>query len=212
MEGDPEKPLDVLVNSPGREGLTGTTPVDMYAPVRDPEQITIAPDGRPMTQQPTWRQDFPIDWPQDHYVARRDFAKFLVLTSAAFVIGQLWIGLQNAWRKRRGEFPLRKIASFSAIPVGGSVVFHYPDAHADCILVRTSERELVAFSQKCTHLSCAVVPDVEKGIFRCPCHEGFFDLKTGRNIAGPPPRPLPRVILSVRGDDIFATGIEWRTI
>src|SRR5579875_3286117 len=33
------------------------------------------------THPPAWRQDFPIDWPQDHYVARRDFTKFLVLTA-----------------------------------------------------------------------------------------------------------------------------------
>ena len=57
-------------------------------PLHDPEQITIAPDGRPMDEQPAWRQDFPIDWPQDQYVARRDFMKFLVLTSLAFAVGQ----------------------------------------------------------------------------------------------------------------------------
>jgi hypothetical protein len=61
-------------------------------PAGDSEMITRPPDGRPMEDQPQWRQDFPVDWPQDTYVARRDFAKFMVLTSAAFTIGQLWIG------------------------------------------------------------------------------------------------------------------------
>ena len=66
-----------------REGLTGTTPANLYWPTPDPEQVTMPPDFRPLELQPAWRQDFPIDWPQDQYVARRDFMKFLVLTSLA---------------------------------------------------------------------------------------------------------------------------------
>src|SRR5215213_4949288 len=111
--------LDVRVDTPQREGLTGTTPADAYSPTRDPEQITRPPDGKSLHSQPQWRKDFPIDWPQDHYVARRDFAKFMVVTSLAFAIGQLWIGVQNAWRRRRGAPPMSRIASLSSLPVGG---------------------------------------------------------------------------------------------
>jgi nitrite reductase/ring-hydroxylating ferredoxin subunit len=204
--------VDARVDSPEREGLTGTTPADAYSPVRDPEQITRPPDGRPLHHQPQWRKDFPIDWPQDHYVARRDFSKFMVVTSLAFAIGQLWIGVQNAWRKHRGAPPVRRIASLASLPIGGTLVFQYPDAHDDCVLVRTTSDQLLAYSQKCTHLSCAVIPDAKEGIIRCPCHEGSFDLQTGRKIAGPPPRPLPRITLSVRGDDVYATGIDRRTV
>jgi nitrite reductase/ring-hydroxylating ferredoxin subunit len=203
--------VDVRVDSADREGLAGTTPADAYSPVRDPEHITRPPDGKPLHYQPQWRKDFPIDWPQDHYVARRDFAKFMVLTSVAFAVGQVWIGVQNAWRRHRGALPMRKIASLSSLPVGGTLVFQYPGPHDDCILIRTSPDVLLAYSQKCTHLSCAVIPRVEQGVIRCPCHEGLFDLNTGRNIAGPPRRPLPRVELSIRGDDVYATGVQWRT-
>ena len=204
-------PLDVRIDSPAREGLTGTTPADAYSPAYDPEHITRAPDGTPRHFQPQWRKDFPIDWPQDHYVARRDFAKFMVVTSLAFAIGQLWIGVQNAWRRSRGTPPIRKIAALSSLPVGGTQVFQYPGPHDDCILVRTAEDKLLAYSQKCTHLSCAVIPKVEDGVIHCPCHEGFFDLATGRNTAGPPPRPMPIITLSVRGDDVYATGVQRRT-
>ena len=96
---DPRALVDIRIDTPGREGLTGTTPASIYKPLRDPEQVTIPPDGRPLEQQPQWRQDFPIDWPQDHYVARRDFTKFMVLTSFAFVVGQCWIVFEN-WRRR----------------------------------------------------------------------------------------------------------------
>jgi Rieske Fe-S protein len=80
------------------------------------------------------------------------------------------------------------------------------------VLVRTRADALVAYSQKCTHLSCAVVPRVDEGVIRCPCHEGLFDLQTGRPIAGPPRRPLPLIRVEVRGSRIFATGVEERTV
>ena len=79
------------------------------------------------------------------------------------------------------------------------------------MLVRLSERDLVAYSQKCTHLSCAVIPEPAKGVLHCPCHEGFFDLRSGNPTAGPPRRPLPRITLEVRGQDVYATGVELRT-
>lgn len=176
------------------------------------EQITRAPDGRPPEEQPTWRQDFPIDWPQDHHVARRDFTKFLMLTSFAFVVGQLWIAIQNVIRRRRGKPEVMKIASLASLPVGGTLVFKYPDAHDDCILIRTGEETLRAFSQKCTHLACAVIPRPEENKIHCPCHVGYFDLNTGRPIAGPPRRPLPRITLKVVGDQIYATGVEVSTV
>jgi len=68
-----------------------------------------------------------------------------------------------------------------------------------------------SYSQKCTHLACAVIPQPERGVLHCPCHEGYFDLRSGRPIAGPPSRPLARILLEVRGRDIYATGVEWRT-
>jgi nitrite reductase/ring-hydroxylating ferredoxin subunit len=209
---DPRAPIDVRLDTPGREGLTGTAAANLYKPLQDSEQVTIAPDWRPMEEQPAWRIDFPIDWPQDHYVERREFVKFLVLTSLALTVGQFWIVSQNWWRRRRGEAEIRRVAGLDEVPIGGVLTFAYPGAQDDCVVVRTGERELVAYGQKCTHLSCAVRPLVDRGVIHCPCHEGYFDLRSGRPIAGPPQRPLPLVRLQVRGNDIFATGIEERTV
>jgi Rieske Fe-S protein len=181
-------------------------------PARDPDAISRAPDARDERDPPQWRKDFPIDWPKDELVARRDFAKFLVLTSGAFVAGQGWIAAQHLLRRNRPAPPRQKIASASELPIGGVKSFSYPSEHDRCLLVRLSEKELVAFNQSCTHLSCAVIPKVKEGVFLCPCHEGYFDLRTGKNIAGPPPRPLPRVLLEIEGDDILAVGVEERMV
>jgi Rieske Fe-S protein len=183
----------------------------LYQPVIDTDEITRAPDGRRFDAQPKWRRDFPIDTPQDLYVARRDFMKFMVLTSGAFTVGQFWIAAQNWLRRRRGEFQLQRIASLSQIPVGGAITFTYPEPTDRCILIRNGQG-LVAFSQQCTHLSCAVIPQPEHNRLYCPCHAGAFDLPSGRPIAGPPNRPLTRVLLDVRGDDVYASGIELRTV
>jgi nitrite reductase/ring-hydroxylating ferredoxin subunit len=212
MSEDGREPIDVRMNSAAREGLAGTTPADMYRPLQDAEQITTAPDGRPMDEQPSWRTDFPIDWPQDHYVERRDFMKFMVLTSLAFTVGQFWIVAQNWWRQRRGAPAMVEVGSVQEIAVGATRTFTYPTEHDPCVLVRTGERTFVAYSQKCTHLSCAVLPRVEENVIRCPCHEGLFDLGSGRPIAGPPRRPLSRVHLEFHGDRILATAVEERTV
>ena len=208
---DPRAALDTQLDSPGREGLTGTAPAERYRRGKDPDEMTIAPDFRPTHEQPAWRQDFPIDWPQDQYVARRDFMKFMILISAAFTAGQFWIAIQNWWRKRRGAHPIARIASRDEVAVGSAMVFRYPGDHDACVLVHVAAGEWVAYSQKCTHLSCAVIPVPAQGVFHCPCHEGVFDLRSGRPTAGPPRRPLPRIQLDVRGSDIYATGVEWRT-
>ena len=212
VTADPRGPIDPQVNSSGREGLTGTAPANLYGPPVEREQITIAPDFAPADAQPAWRQDFPVDWPQDQYVERRDFMKFMVLTSAAFAVGQLWIAAQNWWRRQNGSYEIRRIASVDDVAVGGTIVFTYPAEHDPCLLVRTSNSEFVAFSQKCTHLSCAVIPRPEEGIFFCPCHEGRFDLRSGAPTAGPPRRPLPRILLDIRARTIYAVGVEERTV
>lgn len=209
---DLEAPIDPRIDSAGREGLTGTAPQSVYTPARDPEEITTAPDGRPREEQPRWRKDFPIDWPEDQYVARRDFAKFMVLTSGAFVVGQGWIAAQDLVRKRRAQPARTKIASLRDVPVGSARMFAYPTRNDPCLLIRVDQETVLAYSQSCTHLACAVVPKIAEGVLHCPCHEGYFDLRTGRNIAGPPPRPLPRIELSVEGDDVYAIGVDERTV
>src|SRR6185436_12328022 len=128
--------IDPRIDAPGREGLTGTAPASVYRPLRDAEQVTIAPDGRPMDEQPTWRTDFPIDWPQDHYVERRDFMKFMVLTSLAFTVGQFWIAAQSWWRRRSGPSDLVRLASMNEVPIGATQTFAFPTAHDPCVLVR----------------------------------------------------------------------------
>jgi cytochrome b6-f complex iron-sulfur subunit len=59
------------------------------------------------------------------------------------------------------------------------------------ILIRLAEDDFRAFSATCTHLDCIVEYQRPERRIWCNCHGGEYDL-TGRNVAGPPPRPLER--------------------
>lgn len=70
------------------------------------------------------------------------------------------------------------------------------------ILLLKSEGGMVAFSRKCTDLGCLVNWDSSSRQFICPCHMGVYD-KNGKNISGPPPRPLDRFDVVKKGDYIY---------
>jgi len=171
----------------------------------------LTPDGQPTECQPRWRRDFPIDTAEDNYVARRDFTKFMVLISGSFVAGQTWIALKTLVGNTTNRGP-RPIAQVDDIAIGQAALFAYPEEHDTCLLVRATESDFLAYSNKCSHLSCAVTPDIKSGRLLCPCHNGSFDLTTGRPLAGPPRRPLSRVLLEVRDGTIYATGVEERML
>lgn len=72
------------------------------------------------------------------------------------------------------------------------------------ILIRTPDGDLRAFSAVCTHLGCTVQYRPDLSHIWCACHNGHFDLR-GINVDGPPPRPLDRYTVNLRGDRIVVS-------
>ena len=72
------------------------------------------------------------------------------------------------------------------------------------ILVRTASGELRAFSAVCTHLNCTVQYRADVSHIWCACHNGHYDLN-GKNIEGPPPRPLDTFVVNVRGNQVVVS-------
>ena len=72
------------------------------------------------------------------------------------------------------------------------------------ILLRIGEGEYRAFSATCTHLSCTVQYRADLHEIWCACHNGMYDLN-GRNVSGPPPRPLENYRVHVRGEDLVVS-------
>ncbi len=156
---------------------------------------------------PKWRKDFPIEWGADNYVTRREFTKFLVLTSGATAIGNSYFVVQR-YREEHQKFASQQICRVDEIKPGEAKLFRYPTENDPALLIRLSTGELVAYKQRCTHLSCPVQYRAGSDRMECPCHNGAFDAHTGTVLEGPPPRPLPRITLVVENDTIFARGVE----
>jgi len=161
-----------------------------------------------MPEVPTWKDHFPISWVDDHFVTRREFTKSLVWVSLATFLANVVLALLGRFRHLwDGEaLPQVPIARLNDLPVGEARVFHYPASGDPCLLVHLDVDRYVAFGQKCTHLGCPVsYRTVDRQLY-CPCHQGFFDAADGRVLAGPPSRPLPRVTLARRGEELWAIG------
>ena len=72
------------------------------------------------------------------------------------------------------------------------------------LLIRNSDGNYRALSATCTHLGCIVQYRSDLQEIWCACHNGLYDLN-GRNISGPPPRPLEAYEVHLRGDDVVVS-------
>ena len=69
------------------------------------------------------------------------------------------------------------------------------------LLLLGSDGEYRAMSATCTHLSCTVQYRGDLKQVWCACHNGTYDL-AGKNVGGPPPRPLELFDVHVRGEEV----------
>jgi Rieske Fe-S protein len=158
---------------------------------------------------PQWKQDFPVPSAEDAYVTRREFTKFLGLTSLAFFIGTLASAGRKLAKQLRGQREEAvAIAGMEEVPVGGYKLFRYPSQNDPCILLRLSEQQFAAFDQRCTHLSCPVLFEAQKKQLFCPCHDGFFSAEDGRVLAGPPKRALTRLSVTTQNAQVWVSKSE----
>ncbi len=157
---------------------------------------------------PKWRVDFPFTAEGEDEVTRREFARYLVLASAAFGASSVGVAVLTTLRPVNRGAP-RAIVASSALPVGAVHLFRYPTEFDPAILVRVRGGDLRAFSQKCTHLGCVVTWSQAAEQMLCPCHDGVFDARSGLVVAGPPQRPLGRIDVEERPDGmVWALGRE----
>lgn len=160
----------------------------------DTEPTPVAP--------PAWDRDFPYEAAAEEDVTRREFARYLVAGAGAMAAGNVGLAIWTQLRTINTGQP-SAIVALDAVAIGDAYLFKYPSAGDPAILVRLSDRDVVAFSQKCTHLGCVVFYEADENRWHCPCHEGNFDSRTGAVISGPPTRPLGRIDVEVRSDGMI---------
>lgn len=158
---------------------------------------------------PKWQRAFPYRWDADDAVTRREMLRFAVYTSGALFAGAAGIAVLDELRRHGDEgagAPV-EIVRLSAIAEGEALYFRYPGPEDEAVLIHLPGSELVAYSQRCPHLSCAVVYQPDRRRILCPCHEGVFDPRSGVPTAGPPRRPLTPIRLLLEGGVIYAAAV-----
>ncbi len=136
---------------------------------------------------------------------RRNFLNFLLGTSLSGVIVSIFYPvIKFLIPPSVAEAPTTNVvaAKVGEVPANTGKIFKF--GSKPCILVNAPDGCLKAFSATCTHLDCIVQyrPDMQN--IWCACHNGRYDLN-GKNIAGPPPRPLEQLEVRIRGDEVIAS-------
>jgi Rieske Fe-S protein len=171
------------------------------------EDISDETDVRAATA--SHQRDFPYDRGEEAQVTRREFCNFLALTSTALFAGTIGFAAKSVIDGKRApeSFAPQRITGAETLSPGSSLNFRYPTEKDTAILIRADDGHYFAYGQKCTHLACPVYYERQRGQMECPCHEGAFDIRTGRVLYGPPPRPLDQILLETReGGEIWAIG------
>lgn len=137
---------------------------------------------------------------------RRSFLNWFLGTAAgAFLVSVLYPVSRYLIPPKVEESTARSVALAikpAEVKPNSGQVFRFGSQPA--ILVRSPAGELKAFSAVCTHLSCIVQYRPDLSHVWCACHNGHFDLN-GKNIAGPPPKPLDEYVVNVKGDQIVVS-------
>ncbi len=95
-----------------------------------------------------------------------------------------------------------KVGKAADLAANTAKVFQFGERAA--MVVKTTSGELKAFDATCSHLACTVQYRADKADIWCACHNGVYDL-TGRNVSGPPPRPLTVMKVAIQNDEIVVS-------
>ena len=142
---------------------------------------------------------------QQNDTSKRYFLKYILggglLAWAASIVYPLFAYLKPP-KQAEVEVSSVKVGKLSAIEKDSGTIVRF--GNKPVILLRTAGGELKAFSATCTHLDCTVQYRKDFGVIWCACHNGKYDFN-GKNIAGPPPRPLDEYRVVVQGDEVFVS-------
>jgi cytochrome b6-f complex iron-sulfur subunit len=89
------------------------------------------------------------------------------------------------------------------MPTGAALMFKFGSSPA--MLIHGADDSWVAFSAVCTHLGCTVQFEPQMNRIHCACHGGVYDPHTGKNVSGPPPRPLKSYKVKVAADGVVVS-------
>jgi len=95
-----------------------------------------------------------------------------------------------------------KVGAVDEFPINSSKIIRF--GRVPIILIRSESNIFKALEATCTHLDCIVQYNQERKQIICACHNGIYDL-TGKNISGPPPKPLATYTVSIIDAQVVIT-------
>jgi cytochrome b6-f complex iron-sulfur subunit len=137
---------------------------------------------------------------------KRDFLQYILGGSAIAWLASVIYPVASYLRPpQQAEVEVKSVKAgpLSAVEKDSGTIVRF--GNKPVIMVRTAGGEVKAFSATCTHLDCTVQYRKDLGVIWCACHNGRYDL-TGRNIAGPPPRPLEEYRVTVQEGEILISS------
>lgn len=138
-------------------------------------------------------------------MTRREFTKLLLAGGVIGWVGSVVYPIISYLRPPKvpeANVQSVKAGSAAAFAVNTGQIIKF--GRKPVILVREQTGEFRALSATCTHLECIVQYRGDLKQIWCACHNGLYDLK-GRNVSGPPPRPLEEYAVNVVGDEILVS-------
>jgi cytochrome b6-f complex iron-sulfur subunit len=100
----------------------------------------------------------------------------------------------------------KELAGADTLPINSTLTFNFKGNPA--LLIHFADGSWVAISAVCTHLGCTLGYQPPAPLIICPCHGGQYDPHTGKNVGGPPPRPLTRFDVAVQPGKVIITQPE----
>lgn len=138
-------------------------------------------------------------------MTRRDFTRLLLTGGALGWLGSVLYPVVSYLRPPKipeANVQSVKAGLVSAFPVNTAQIVKF--GRKPVILVREATGEFRALSATCTHLECIVQYRGDLNQIWCACHNGLYDLR-GRNVSGPPPRPLEEYAVNIVADEILVS-------
>jgi Rieske Fe-S protein len=138
----------------------------------------------------------------EELASRRQFINVLLATGfGGIVLSFAYPVLRYLVPPRSGEPRVASVAvPWTAGQIGANTGRIFRFGNRPGILIRIPGGDLRAFSAVCTHLGCTVQYRSDRQDIWCACHNGVYDLN-GKNVSGPPPRPLEPYKVQVKADD-----------
>ena len=142
---------------------------------------------------------------KEQLLPRRKFINFLLGGGLLTTLGSILVPIVNFIIPPKVQEAVQNsvvAAQVGELSLNSGKIFRFGSKPG--ILIRTQRDEYIAFSAICTHLACTVQYRSDFKHVWCACRNGHFDL-TGKNIDGPPPRPLEAYQVDIRDQDIVVS-------